>query len=67
LIQEIRKNDRKVLVYAVSGFMSEAILDHHLSKHGVNGFLTKPLDHDKVSLIVGQIEDHLVSNKKKCA
>ncbi|NQY99173.1 MAG: response regulator [Bdellovibrionales bacterium] len=67
LIQEIRQNYRKLLVYAVSGFMSEAIMEHHLSKHGVHGFLTKPLDHDKVSLIVSQIEDQLLANNKKAS
>ena len=47
--------------------MSEAIMEHHLSKHGVHGFLTKPLDHDKVSLIVSQIEDQLLANNKKAS
>jgi len=64
LIQEVRKLNRDILVYAVSGFLSEKLMTHQLSKHGVNGFLTKPLDHDRVSMIVAQIEDELTVRQK---
>ena len=66
-IQEIRQTDKKVLIYAVSGFMSQAIMEHHFARLGVNGFLTKPLDHERLSLIVNQIESQLLSQSSKIA
>lgn len=65
LIRNVRKFDRNMLIFAITGFTGIRGIEREFNKHGINGFLAKPLDHEKFNECIKQIEERLGHSKIK--
>ncbi len=59
LIKNVRTFDKSMLIFAITGFTGIRSIEREMNKHGVNGFLAKPLDHEKFNECIKQIEERL--------
>ncbi|MCB9026326.1 MAG: response regulator [Bdellovibrionaceae bacterium] len=58
LIKQIKKDHAKTLIYAFSGYAGKKALEMKVKRLGINGFLTKPIDHLLFSKIINELEEH---------
>jgi len=58
-IKLLRQKNHKTLIYAISGYAGRKSLEMKVKRLGINGFITKPIDHILFSKIVNEIEEHL--------
>lgn len=64
LIKNVRSTNKDMLIFAISGYTGLRSIERDLTKHGVNGFLSKPLDHEKFNDCIKQIGNFLDQIKK---
>ncbi|MCB0392247.1 MAG: response regulator [Bdellovibrionales bacterium] len=58
LIKHIKQINPKALIYAISGYAGKKTLEMKVKRLGINGFLTKPIDHMLFSKVIAEIEEH---------
>jgi PAS domain S-box-containing protein len=67
LVKNIRAENKSMLVFAVTGFTGIRSIEDDFTRAGVDGFLAKPLDHEKILACVKQILSRVAAHNKKRA
>lgn len=57
-IKHVRQKNKDILVYAISGYVGKKSMELQVKRLGINGFLTKPIDHLLFSKVISTIEEH---------
>lgn len=64
LVKNLRRLSHDLLIYVITGFTGIRSIEQEMTSHGVNGFLPKPLDHEKFSDCIKEIDEKVNSARR---